>query len=139
MTRAEIAAFFQWGAQPYFGASTYAVPTLAWLQGPCWQGFRARLWGENLDRWQVRWQCRDFARAYATFALECWATTQTVSGDDGLAVGEMWFTPDAAQPLDGHAICPVITDQGLQYIEPQTGALWPITPAQFSSRYFLRF
>jgi hypothetical protein len=140
MTRDEIQAFFAFDAPlPHFGANSYAVPSLAWLTGPFWSFFRARLWNENLDKWQVRFECRDFARAYAAAALECWALTQGGTADDGLAVGEIWFIPNAAKPNEGHAICPVFTEHGLQFIEPQTGQLYPMTAAQISSRYFLRF
>lgn len=140
MTREELQAFFPFDAPlPHFGASSYAVPTLAWLQGDLWKFFKARLWSENLDTWKVRWECRDFARAYACSALECWADTPGANPDDGLAVGEVWFIPDPTQPSSGHAICPVITENGLQFIEPQTGQLYPMTAAQLSTRYFLRF
>lgn len=144
MTRQEIAAFFPAAGvlgNPHFGGMNYAVPTLAWLQGPFWDFFKGRYWATNSDRWKFRWECRDFARAYACAAQECWANTnpQLESGSDALSVGEIWFTPDALKPLDGHAICPAITDQGLVFIEPQNNTLWLATSEQVASRYFLRF
>lgn len=141
MTRDEIAAWFpaNWTCLTNFGALTYAVPTLAWIQGPCYAAFRNRYWAENLSRWTVRWECRDFARAFACFAQECWATTQAASLEDGVAVGEIWFRPDPNDLTKGHAICPIFTENGLQYLEPQTGKLWPMSPEQLASRYFLRF
>ena len=143
MTRAEIQAFFSsfpvQGTDIHFGASNYAVPTLDWLQGACYSAFKARLWSENDDAWKVRFQCRDFARAFASFCVECWGTSTAASDCDGLAVGEIWFIPDQSQPAAGHAICPAITDKGLVFIEPQTGAVYPMTQAQIDSRYFLRF
>lgn len=140
MTRAEILAFFPPAGvlgSPNLGGLEYAVPTLAWLQGPFWDFFKGRYWSTNSDKWKFRWECRDFARAYACAAQECWG--DTAGGDpavDALAVGEMWFHPDTAT---GHAICPVITENGLQFIEPQTGLLCTVTPEQFSSRYFCRW
>lgn len=142
MTRGELIAFAPSinGCSANFGALTYAVPTLNWLQGPCWEFFRARLWSENLDKWQVRWECRDFARAFACCALECWAKTVGGTDDDGLAVGEIWFLPDRrAQAMAGHAVCPAITDGGLIWLDPQNGQLWPFTPSEFASRYYLRW
>jgi hypothetical protein len=143
MTRAELVAFLPWnGALPHLGAGSYAVPTLAWLQGPCYAAFRSRYWTENLDKWTFRWECRDFAAAFRLFAIECWATSTgvtTPANDDGLSVGEMWFLPDPTNPNSGHAICPVICDRGLQFIEPQTGQLFPCSDAQLASRFFLRF
>ena len=139
MTRDETTAFLPGtiACPTHLGAASYAVPTLDWLQAKCWPAFRSRLWSENLDKWIVRWECRDFARAFACFALECWATSALLpSLDDGLSVGEIWFR---LTPTTGHAICPAITDQGLVFIEPQTGQLCTLTPEQLSSRYFLRF
>jgi hypothetical protein len=148
MTRAELAAFFPANGTPlHTGAQSYAVPTLAWLRGPCFDAFRARYWQADLAKWQFRWECRDFAAAFRLFAVECWARTPALnsqlsaisSESDGIAVGELWFLPDPLNAAQGHAICPVICDQGLQFIEPQTGLLAPCSPAQLASRYFLRF
>lgn len=73
-------------------------------------------------------------------AQECWARTQGGTGDDGLAVGEIWFLPDKRTNLyEGHAICPVITDEGRGYIDPQNNTLWDVSPTEFESRYLLRF
>jgi hypothetical protein len=139
MTRAEIQAFFL--AKPvWFGGLNYAVPELSWLQGKFWDFFKARLWSENLDKWLVRWECRDFARGFACAAQECNATTAGGPGDcDALAVGEFWFIPDNSPPGQGHAICACITENGLQFIEPQTGAVRPVSETEFASCYFVRF
>jgi hypothetical protein len=140
MTRLEIQSFFPAAGvlgNPNFGGLNYAVPTLAWLQGPFWDFFKGRYWATNSDKWKFRWECRDFARAYACAAQEAWGDTPGGDPDvDALAVGEIWFSPS---PAIGHAICPVITENGLQFIDPQTGAIYPVTPEQFESRYFLRF
>lgn len=141
MTRAELQAFFPPPARCVLntGALEYAVPTLRWLQGPFWNFFLQRHFDTNTNKWKRRWQCRDFARAYATAAQECWANTYTDAPMDGLAVGEIWFVLDLAKPLEGHAVCPAITDHGLVFIEPQNNTLWRISKEQFESRYFLRF
>ncbi len=138
MTQSEITAFFP-GRSPYFGALNYAVPTRAWLHGPFWDFFKARYWAEDLDKWKFRWECRDFARAYACAAMECWAATAAASESDALAVGEIWFVPDPGKPTDSHAVCAVFTENGLEFIEPQTNALCPMSPEQLSSRFFVRF
>lgn len=140
MTRDEIQLPFLGDCPVNFGAMSFAVPTLAWLRGPFYDAFRARYWAENLDKWKRRWECRDFASAYRLTALECWAEMpDTPETDDGLAIGEIWFRPDPAQPLAGHAICPIVTEHGLQFIDPQNNQLWTMTDAQFASRYFVRF
>lgn len=142
MTRAELTAFFPgFGTPTHFGASNYAVPTLAWLQGPFWEFFKKRYWSTNSDKWKFRWQCRDFARAYACAAQECWGESNPAGAEnsDALAVGEIWFLPDPFNPANGHAVCPAITDMGRVFIEPQTGVLSPLTEQQIATRYFLRW
>jgi hypothetical protein len=142
MTPAEIALFFPAPrtllALPHFSANDYAVPTLEWLQGPFWDFFKTRYWATDSDKWKFRWECRDFARAYACAAQECWGNSapDQAAESDALAVGEFWFNPE---PGKGHAICPAFTEQGLVFIDPQTNALCALTTEQYSSRYFLRF
>lgn len=137
MTRAELQAFFPTGL--YMGATNYAVPTLTWLQGPCYEAFKKRYWDDNLTVWTVRWECRDFARAFACFATECWALTAGNDPSDALSVGEIWFLRTPGDPSSGHAVCPIITDNGLQFLEPQTGLICDMSPEQLSSRFFVRF
>lgn len=145
MTRAEISAFFPPAGlvgAPHFGAMSYAVPTLAWLRGPFWDFFKTRYWETNSDKWKFRWECRDFTRAYACAAQECWGNmvaTGAAAADDGLTVGEIWFIPDAYDASKGHAIAPAITDVGRVFIDPQTNQLCNLTDAQIASRYFLRW
>ena len=140
MTRDEILAFFPYsGSCTHFGAGNYAVPTLEWLQGPLWTFYRDRLWSENLDKWSVKFECRDFTLSYMAAARECWALTPGNEDMDAPAVGDIWFIPDATKPFEGHSIAPVFTENGLQFIDPQNNQLWPMSPEQFSSRYFVRF
>lgn len=146
MTRDEIKSWFNpIYCQLHFGGLNYAVPTLGWLQTTFWLFFRARYGADALNLWTFKWECRDFARAYACAAQECYArTTATPPEEDALAVGECWFIPDQALTTDttkpmGHAICPIITDQGLQYIDPQNNTLWNMTESETARMYFLRF
>lgn len=141
MTRPELLEFYpaKMGTLTLMGAGSYAVPTLAWLQGPFWDFFRAELWDRDLSNWKVRWTCRDFARRYASLAQECWAATAGGTTDDGVAVGELWFTPHNSPPGIGHAICPAVTDQGRVYIDPQSNLKCTLSPEEYESRYFLRF
>lgn len=140
MNRAAILEFFppKWNAPTHLGAASYAVPTLAWLRGPFWEFFRGDLWDRDLEKWRVRWSCREFARAYASKAAECWAKTQA-GDDDGLSVGEFWFDPASTADADGHAINCCVVDTGRVFIDPQNNTLWPITPTEFESRFMVRF
>ncbi len=138
MSREEILAFFPGlpTCATHLGAASYHVPTLKWLQGPFYDFFTGRYWDEGLGKWTRRYECRDFARAYAAAAIECWALTNELSDDDALAVGEIWYPPT---PTTGHAICPVFTENGLQFIDPQNNQLCTLTSEQLAQRYFLRF
>lgn len=138
MTRPELLAFLPdvpW-CPVHLGASEYRVPTLGWLRGPFYEAFTRRYWNEGLGKWSRRYECRDFARAYAAMAVECWATSNEIAEEDSIAVGELWFNPT---PSTGHAICPAITDVGLVFIDPQNNQLCTLSTEQLLSRYFLRW
>ena len=139
-------------AKVFVGGSNYAAPTLAWLQGTFYDFFKGRLWNDDLQAWAVKWECRDFARAYACYAQECNALTPaTPGGADILAVGEVWFIPDAdrygALPGQlagtpngaGHAINIALVETGWTFIDPQANIVWQMTEAELRSIYFLRF
>lgn len=142
MTRSEIQlALYHAGlrALPNFGTDNYALPETAWLTGPFWDFYKAQLWNADVDNWQVKWECRDFARAYACLAQLCNARTAVShTGMSALAVGEFWYNP-GGNPAEGHAINACFTEHGLTFIEPQTGAPVTLCQAEISSCYFCRF
>lgn len=143
MTRAEIDAFFPFvpGLVPAYGAVEYAVPTRRWVADTFYPFLKERLWSDNVSKWTFAWECRDFASLARILAVECWANTPGAahSGTDGLAFGEIWFIPDPAKPMEGHAQNAIITDHGLDILEPQTGLLCPATLQRLSSVYYRRF
>lgn len=143
MTRQEIQAFFPPSYSMHFGGLVYAVPTLAWLTGPAYAAFKAKYFQDDILAWTVKWECRDFARAFACFCQELNALTSgTPENADALAVGEFWFIPDGAPPGAGHAICPAITDQGLVFLDPQIiepGKVRPTSPNEILRGSFLRW
>ncbi|HEY1791566.1 MAG TPA: hypothetical protein VGG34_01495 [Opitutaceae bacterium] len=127
-----------------FGGLIYAKPEWAWIVGPFRELVRARLWSDGLDTWLVKWECRDFARAFACYAQECNALTPGApKGSDALAVGEFWFIPDASRGLapagTGHAINICITEKGVQFIDPQNFTEWIPSLDELASCLFLRF
>lgn len=142
MTRAEIDAFFPAvGIVPAYGALNYAVPTRRWVLDTFYPFLRERLWNDNVRSWTFPWECRDFASLARILAVECWANTHGADADvgDGIAFGEIWFIPDPAKPFMGHAQNAIITDRGLDILEPQTGELCPATLQRLSSVYYRRF
>lgn len=133
MTRAELSSFLIVTAP--FADDTYARPTLAWLQGPFWQSFRADRWAK-VGRYTRKNDCDNWARAYAQHAQDCHAASAG-NDDEALAVGEFFYT--RADGLGNHAICVAITERGLTFIEPQNGAVLELTPAEIASCSFARF
>ena len=140
MTREEIKAFFIPGTPLFFGGKSYAVPTLAWLLGDFYRDFHAALWHEDVSAWSPRFECRDFARSYACLAQIANAhASNTPDGDDAIAVGEIWFHPDANPPTQDHAVNAAITDEGLVFIDPQTGLVVTLKPSELLTVKFARF
>lgn len=153
MTAAELRAVFANCPAPFFaGGANYAKPLLSWVTGRCYDAFRARYFDDALAYWKVRWECRDFARAFACFAQECNALTPDAAcpaGEDILAMGEIWFIPDrlpdgtandgAHGPRIGHAVNALVCENGVDFFEPQTGAMRPLTTSEYASAYFIRF
>jgi len=143
MTRSEISAFFAPYSAMYivkFGGMVYASPTRAWVEGPFYDYFKKMLWNAGEDTWAVKWECRDFSRAYACFAQLCNALTPgSPKGIDALAVGEVWFHPDANAVGENHAINAIIGDGDLFFIDPQNGREWKMSVSELESITFLRF
>jgi hypothetical protein len=122
----------------YIGGANYAKPTLAWLQGDFYAAFRAGLWNHDLDAWAVRWECRDFTRAYACEAQKANALTlKTPTGEDAVGVGEIWFRPGGLTV--GHAINAAFPEQGLTFIDPQNNNVWQMSTVELASIYYVRF
>ena len=137
MTALEIQSKFP---EPYLARwvladATYALPTMRWLQGPFWDSFQADRWAKGLKTWARKNDCDSFARAYAQHAQDAHAIT-TGSNDEGLAVGEIFYTRHDRQ---NHAIVCAFTEKGRVFIEPQNGQELAMTPAELGSIFFVRF
>lgn len=114
--------------------TTYAEPTLRWLQGAFWQSFRADRWAK-VGSYSRKNDCDNWARAYAQHAQDCHAMSHG-SEAEALAVGEMFYTKASGE---GHAICVAITEQGLVFLEPQNGQVITLSPSEILSCFFVRF
>lgn len=92
-------------------------------------------------RWDRRFDCNRFAGlwiglAQARYAVEQW---HNKAAPQALALAEVWYRPEGAAPGVGHAIVAAVTESGLVFIEPQTGAVVTLTPGELASRYFVRW
>ena len=143
MTRSDIIqAFAKWPnvQQPFFGGLIYDCPSKDYMEGVFYASFRAWLGQEGVLDWTIPWECRDFARAYATLAQV--ANSKNASrpnNADACAVGEVWFHPDSQPVFSDHAINVMIIDGKLIFIDPQNNTEWPMSETEMQSITFLRF
>ena len=120
------------------GDISYSEVNSAWLAG-YYESFRASLFREGVVKWDSRFDCNHFADTYAALAqlkffsenFQSWNAAQT------LAVGVVWYRRDDNN--GGHAINCALTERGLVYIEPQTGAEVKLSPTEELSRFLVRF
>lgn len=123
------------GDETYARVRTASIPSLHedFLSAVSRQGISGR--------WDRKFDCNRFAGlwiglAQARYAAEQWHSR---TAPQALALGEVWYRPEGAPPGVGHAIVSAVTERGLVFIEPQTGALLTLTPAELGSRYFVRW
>ena len=88
--------------------------------------------------WQKRSDCKEFARGYIFFAQSRFASAAFYSfaPPPTLALAEVWYHRSDGK---GHAVVAAITENGLQFIEPQTGAVVTLSSAERASVYFCRW
>ncbi|MHC1762892.1 MAG: hypothetical protein AB9869_01110 [Verrucomicrobiia bacterium] len=120
--------------------SQSAVPTRRWLQGPL-----ADAWLSVMRQLQVTyspdiWDCDDYTRGAAFVAQLQHAWTPSRPANTGLAFGEFWYRQAAG---GYHAVNSAFVYEkgnlGLVHLEPQTGKLIELTPAEIRSAKFIRF
>jgi hypothetical protein len=117
-----------------FSDDSFAIPTKRWLLEDFWVWFYERRLELGLMKWTRNNDCDNFARAYAQYAADCHALTSNQT--EGLAVGEFYYRPASG---GGHAIVIALTDEGVIFIEPQTGKQLQLTQEEISSCFFVRF
>jgi hypothetical protein len=125
------------GATAPAGDVGYAEVNSAWLAG-YYDSFRNSLFREGVVKWDVRFDCNHFADTYAALAqLRFFVESfQSRTAAQTLAIGVVWYRPDKG---GGHAINCALTERGLIYIEPQTGAEVTLSESEIASRFLVRF
>lgn len=112
----------QLGAWETPADDTYAEVSAAALPA-YYDWFRTKLFDLGVTRWDQKQDCDDFANLYADFLSLRFYLAQwepgTLPDAEGVAVARYWYRPNAGPAV--HAINAVATDQGLVFIEPQTG------------------
>jgi hypothetical protein len=121
MDRSTILAQFPPGAPVYLAGSQYAPVDSQWLITTYADWFKQWLFDYGVDLYAVKWECRDFADAWALGLQICNADTKmSPGGIDRLAGGRFWFIPDGTPPGGpGHAIGCAMTELGLTFVDPQ--------------------
>lgn len=107
----------------------YTLPTKEILLG----AFKEK-WVAQKQDYELRYDCDDFAFAYKIESQKKHACGDTET--DGQAIGVVFYLVDG-NPMKGHAINWADTDQGLIYIEPQTGEEVELTTGELASRFFV--
>lgn len=140
MTRQEIQQFLPQGATfAQFGALNYAVMDENWLLETCWPAFWQWLRDQGIEQWTVPYECRDFASDFRMFCVRASAQAgNRPNGEDGAAIGEIWFRPDASRGapfdgLEGHAINVYPAGGILKGVDPQNGKVWLFSETELRS------
>ena len=119
----------------FLGDATYAPPRSDWLTGEFAAWFRSALFALNVGTYKPEaWDCDDYTDLYAALARLCHRRTSADTGT-ALPVGVMHYR----SPQGPHAAVVAITsDRGLVAVEPQTGALLTLTPAEAATAWLVK-
>jgi hypothetical protein len=131
MSRAEVTTVVP---RAYLGDQTYAEVNSEWLK-EFYPQFRAELFRLGISKWENRYDCNRFAELYtavaqATFYRQAFHSPIRAQS---LALGTYWYIRRDGR--GGHALVQVLTERGVIFIEPQTGELVNLTPAESASAY----
>ena len=115
----------RYGDSLYTTVQSSALPYL-------YDNFRSVLSSQGLVKWDSRFDCNHFSTLYIStaqikYAVAAWHSTTPANS---LALAEVWYTP-TGRPL--HSIVAAQTEQGLLFIEPQTGQTVTLSPSERSS------
>lgn len=122
-----------------FGKLHYAEVSHAWLAWS-YADYRSELSAGQFGivDWSSRAECTLFASAFEVYCQKRYFAQGFHSSipAPGIAVGTIWFQP---APGAGHAINTVMTEKGLEYLDPQTGEFTTLTADQKAGVYFRKF
>jgi len=137
----------QLGHYPFtdkYSSLVYEVVDYDWLIKSYHDIFWNRMFAEGITKWDPRANCAVFTEEYVGGLQRAYYRDHFQSSGTALrmAVGEMWYIPDAARPDLGHAVVVAVTNRGVVYLEPQSRAaprVLSLTTAQLDSRYLRKF
>ena len=131
---------------PWMGDQSYAVVRREWVE-VFYKEFRRDLFDRDVVRWNERFDCNHFSAYFVSLAqiryyADNWGKN---TGATTLAIGERWYVPGSRKPLvgqapkAGHAIVVMVTENGVEHFEPQTGQFITLSKEEIDSTYLLKF
>jgi hypothetical protein len=126
--------------------STYGCPNSSWIKYNLYRSYSNWLWNQGLYEWKEYFDCDDYAILFKVFCHICHAKTQKIRQKQGLptyesiAVGVMYYKSygtGAEQAGIGHAINCIITENGMEFFEPQNGTFLNLTEKEKNSCFFV--
>jgi hypothetical protein len=120
----------------YCGDSAFGEVSSAALPG-LYSDFRAEIFRKGVAKWDARFDCNHFASyfvalAQTRFYLESFHARTSAKS---LGVGVFWYHSTRGP----HAIVAALTERGLLFIEPQTGAEVALTDTERASAFLVAF
>jgi len=99
--------------------------------------YKAKLFDLGLLKWDPKSDCDNFANLYTDlfqlrFYLAQWERG-TLPDAESVAVASYWYKPQDS--ITAHAINAVLTNNGLRFIEPQTGKQLELTLTEKASMF----
>lgn len=118
----------QVGGLVYVGDSSYAVVRKDWLVD-FYPKYRDRLFKLGVTKWDDSFDCNHFSYNFVALAQTDYYVTSfhDRSRANTLAVGLIWYMKQGTQ---GHSIVMAVTEQGIVYMEPQTGQFVTLTESE---------
>lgn len=94
-------------------------------------------------RWDDRSQCTFFASSFEVYVQMAYFRQAFHNGikSPGAAVGTIWYltNPELGFNSPGHAVNMILTQNGIEYFEPQSGKFVILSAEQINSAYFKKF
>jgi hypothetical protein len=118
----------QVGGLVYAGDSSYTVVRKDWLVD-FYPKYRDRLFKLGVAKADDSFDCNHFSYNFVALAQTDYYVTSfhdRIRGDT-LAVGLIWYITRFGQ---GHSIVMAVTEQGIVYMEPQTGQFVTLTESE---------
>lgn len=111
-----------------FTDDSYNLPKRDWILGAFYSFFIKELGRLNVDIWDKKFDCDDFASMFRLFAQICHKASKGQA--EGIAVSEIGYTQESGGK---HAIVCIFTEKGPIFLEPQTGKVLLLTDDEIQS------